>query len=110
MTAFQRIVVPVDFSEHSSRALDVAIELAKKFDGRLHLVHAYAIHPMLLTPYGVNIPVDFEREFRQAADLQMTACADRPPDRQTVTVGTFLSSALAYPAIWPSGTERAPAM
>ncbi len=32
---------------------------------------------MLLTPYGVNIPVDFEREFRQAADLQMTACADR---------------------------------
>ncbi|HEX5064576.1 MAG TPA: universal stress protein [Myxococcota bacterium] len=77
MTAFQRIVVPVDFSEHSSRALDVAIELAKKFDGRLHLVHAYAIHPMLLTPYGVNIPVDFEREFRQAADLQMTACADR---------------------------------
>jgi nucleotide-binding universal stress UspA family protein len=77
MTAFQKIIVPVDFSDHSSRALDVAIELAQKFGGRLHLIHAYPIHPLLLTPYGMNVPVDFEREFRRAADQQMAACAER---------------------------------
>lgn len=77
MTAFQKIVVPIDFSDHSSRALDVAIELGKKLGGSLHLIHAYPIHPMLLTPYDMHIPADFEREFRKAADQQMAACADR---------------------------------
>jgi nucleotide-binding universal stress UspA family protein len=77
MTAFQRILVPVDFSEHSNRAIDVAIDLAKKFDGRIHLIHAYPIHPLLLGPYDIQVPVDFERQFRQAADKQMAACAER---------------------------------
>jgi nucleotide-binding universal stress UspA family protein len=77
MTAFQQILVPVDFSEHANRALDMAIELAKKFAGRIHLIHAYPIHPMLLGPYDIQVPVDFERQFRQAADQQMAACAER---------------------------------
>lgn len=77
MTAFQKILVPIDFSDHSRRALDVAIELAQKFAGRLHLIHAYPIHPLLLTPYDMHIPADFEREFRKASDQKMAACADR---------------------------------
>jgi nucleotide-binding universal stress UspA family protein len=76
MIAFQKILVPLDFSNHSNRALEVAIELAHKFDGRLHLIHAYPIHPILLSPYDMHLPVDFEREFRKASDLQMAACAD----------------------------------
>jgi nucleotide-binding universal stress UspA family protein len=34
-----RILVPVDGSEASFRALDFAIELAQRFDGTIHVVH-----------------------------------------------------------------------
>jgi glycine betaine transporter len=40
MFPLKGIVVPVDFSEHSRRALDYAIDLAQQFGARLHLVHA----------------------------------------------------------------------
>lgn len=36
---FKSIVVPVDFSETSIKALDYAVALAKEFDARIHLVH-----------------------------------------------------------------------
>lgn len=36
---FEKILVPVDGSEYSKKALELACELADKFDGRLHLVH-----------------------------------------------------------------------
>ena len=34
------ILVPVDFSVHSERALDYACSLAEKLGAKLHLVHA----------------------------------------------------------------------
>jgi len=35
----KEILVPTDFSEHSERALQQAIELAKSFGSKIHLVH-----------------------------------------------------------------------
>lgn len=35
----KKILVPVDGSEYSKKALEFACELADKFDGSLHLVH-----------------------------------------------------------------------
>lgn len=35
MTAFKHILVPTDFGETSARAVDIAIELARKFDAEL---------------------------------------------------------------------------
>ena len=47
MSRFQKILVPVDFSDHSAAALDAAIELAKAFSGaRIDLLHCYAIQPV----------------------------------------------------------------
>jgi nucleotide-binding universal stress UspA family protein len=40
MLPIDTIVVPVDFSEHSRRAVDYALELAAQFKARLHLIHA----------------------------------------------------------------------
>lgn len=39
---FKKILVAVDGSEHSNRALDHAIELARKFDGTITLIHVYS--------------------------------------------------------------------
>jgi nucleotide-binding universal stress UspA family protein len=35
----KKILVPVDGSEHSKKALEFACELAKKFNAQLHLLH-----------------------------------------------------------------------
>lgn len=39
---FDKILVPLDGSEHSFKALEVAIQIAKKFDGKITLLHVYS--------------------------------------------------------------------
>lgn len=39
MCPIQTILVPVDFSEHSSRALEYAAQLARRFGAALHVIH-----------------------------------------------------------------------
>ena len=41
MSFFKNILVPVDGSEHSSRAIKYATEIASKFNSKLTLLHAY---------------------------------------------------------------------
>jgi nucleotide-binding universal stress UspA family protein/mono/diheme cytochrome c family protein len=43
----KRILVPLDFSANSTRALDYAYALAKKFDAALHLVHVCEVPSMM---------------------------------------------------------------
>ena len=37
--AFRKILVPTDFSETAETALFYAVQLARQFDGELHVVH-----------------------------------------------------------------------
>lgn len=41
MSVFKNILVPVDGSEHSSRAIEYASEIASKFNSKLILLHVY---------------------------------------------------------------------
>ena len=41
MSVFKNILVPVDGSEHSSRAIEYASQIASKFNSKLTLFHAY---------------------------------------------------------------------
>lgn len=41
---FEKMLVPFDGSEHSERALDVSIKMAKEFIGNITLIHVYPIH------------------------------------------------------------------
>jgi nucleotide-binding universal stress UspA family protein len=77
MPVFQKIVVPIDFSEHAARALEMAIELAQQSKGKLHLVHSYPINPILISPYGGALPPDIERSFREASDKQLAEWSAR---------------------------------
>jgi nucleotide-binding universal stress UspA family protein len=43
MPAFRRIVVPVDFSECSEHALDLAVDLARESEAELTLVHVVEV-------------------------------------------------------------------
>lgn len=45
---FKNITVGVDGSDHAARALDVACDLAKRYDGQIHLVHTPEITTSVL--------------------------------------------------------------
>jgi nucleotide-binding universal stress UspA family protein len=99
---FKTILVPVDFSEHSARALEMARGLARRFGSKLHLIHCYPIHSVGLSPFGLVIPEAFDRDIREAADRQLASwcdkvAADRIPVERTITP-LFPSEAIAQTA------------
>jgi nucleotide-binding universal stress UspA family protein len=55
MVPFKNLLVPVDFSKHSERALEAACELAKAFGSSLTVFHAYTI-PTYPLPEGYVFP------------------------------------------------------
>jgi len=68
---FKKILVPLDGSEHSLRALEIAVQIAKGFDGKITLINVYSVNvqpifmpePTTLTTPGVPIltPADFSK-------------------------------------------------
>ncbi len=77
MAHFKEILIPVDFSDHSTAALESAIELARAFDSKLHLLHCYQIQPGGITPYGIAIPSSYSTEIRDAASQQLAAWQEK---------------------------------
>jgi len=69
---FDKILVPLDRSDHSRRALDVAIQIAKKFYGKLTLVHIYSVAPSIIIPESPPLampyaPSIYASKFEEAA-------------------------------------------
>lgn len=55
LESIRKILVPTDFSELADDALRVAVELARKDDASIHLLHSIRL-PFLHTSYDVNVP------------------------------------------------------
>jgi len=76
---FEKILVPLDGSEHSLKALDVAVQIAKNFGGKITLIHVYSIatgpaimpEPTTLTPPG--FPVMTSAEISKVAEAARRA-------------------------------------
>ena len=62
--SFKHIVVATDFSECSQRALDLALEIASKFDSELTLVHSWEAPAYA---GGLYVTVDIATPIEQAA-------------------------------------------
>ncbi|MBW2295814.1 MAG: universal stress protein [Deltaproteobacteria bacterium] len=67
MKAPAKILVAVDFSETSDRALEAAIVYAKQFGASLDLVHAFTLPVAFVSPYEVAIPEGFFDDARKGA-------------------------------------------
>jgi nucleotide-binding universal stress UspA family protein len=67
----QTILVPTDFSSHSDKALDLAKKLATLTGGKIHLLHCYQINVGGVSPYGITMPEEFNRQVRDAAAMQV---------------------------------------
>jgi nucleotide-binding universal stress UspA family protein len=40
---FEKILIPLDSSEHSIRALEIVVQMALRFNGKITLIHACSI-------------------------------------------------------------------
>ena len=65
MVVFENILVPLDGSKSSLRALDKAVQIAKKFDSKITLINVYWISAFRLSPSQL---VDFVVDIRKAGE------------------------------------------
>ncbi|HEY6562505.1 MAG TPA: universal stress protein [Polyangiaceae bacterium] len=68
MTNLKKILVPTDFSEHSSRALRFAADLARKYDAALTLLHVNDL-VVTLAPYPPLPPKILDTAMTEARAL-----------------------------------------
>jgi nucleotide-binding universal stress UspA family protein len=71
------ILVPVDFSEHSERALVWAADLASKLGARLHLLHSYLDLPARMLEHNVWIPEDVWARIRDEDGQRLAELRER---------------------------------
>jgi nucleotide-binding universal stress UspA family protein len=80
MTNFRAVLVPTDFGEPAGRALDVAIELAAKFDAKLTLLHVYQV-PTQPYDYVVVLPLEeHARSAQRELDAELAKLKPRYPN------------------------------
>jgi nucleotide-binding universal stress UspA family protein len=71
MTHFETILVPTDFSDHSNAALDMAVEFAKSFGAKIHLLHCYPLDPTDISPYGDAASASPDSRIRDSAERRL---------------------------------------
>lgn len=94
----KRILVPLDFSANSRRALDYAHGLALKFDAALHLVHVCEVPSMLtgsMDAYAIAY-TDWSQRLGEEAEKQLVTITAALRD---VTVSTEVLFGTPAPAI-----------
>ena len=84
MIRLTRILVPVDFSEHSARAVRYGAELATKFGAELHLLHCVEQTPVFYGEGGAWITPETIMELQAAGDKHLQALPVEPSDGLTV--------------------------
>lgn len=88
----KRILVPVDFSVNSKRALKYAVEFAKIFDGSLTLM--YVVEPLVYPPdfsFGQIGYPNIEDEVTRRAEQELQALADEHIGREVATEKVVVS-------------------
>ncbi|MFT5442819.1 MAG: universal stress protein A [Myxococcota bacterium] len=83
------ILVPIDFSEDSNKALSTAKELAKTFGAKVVVLHAYNINIALASPMGGGyaVPVGFFEEIREHAITAVERAAKELADDGIEAIG-----------------------
>lgn len=94
----EHIVVGLDFSPESTRALETAVVIARPFDAELHLVHAFDVPLPFVGPAEIAIPEATLTTFRDAAARKLEK-ARASVAAQGVRAETHLTEVPAAPAL-----------
>ena len=98
MLALRNILVPVDFTETSDRALDYALALAEKFDATVTALHTYEI-PVYGFPDGAMIATgDVAARISTAAQTALDTLVASRKNKGAPLVGK-LTNGVAYDEI-----------
>jgi len=88
------ILVPTDFSEHATKAVDTAIELAKVFGAKVEIVHAFLLQPPMATMQGgYSIPDTYFDEVRKRAKAEVAKLAEEKSGDGVEVTGRAIESA-----------------
>lgn len=96
----KRILVPVDFSVNSKRALKYAVEFAKIFDGSLTLM--YVVEPLVYPPdfsFGQIGYPNIEDEVTRRAEQELQALVDEHIGGEVATEKVVVSGKPFYEII-----------
>ena len=96
----KRILVPVDFSDYSIKALDCAKTLAEKFGAALHVLTVVP-DPFVLPdpgPWYVPLPEGYAEGLRQGAESQLGGLLTQA-ERTQLRAETAVSFGNPYPEI-----------
>jgi nucleotide-binding universal stress UspA family protein len=95
MLAIQRILVATDFTETSDRALDFGIELARKFDATVTVVHAYQIPAMGFADGGYIAGAEVAAQLSTAGQNRLDSVVDSKK-----TSGVLMKAVLREGVAW----------
>jgi nucleotide-binding universal stress UspA family protein len=87
MTSFRHILVPVDFERPSERALEVAMDLAAKFESKLTVFHAWDTPPYVYAglPYiSANVWSAMEDAAKEQLNATLARVHERLPRAEAV--------------------------
>ena len=87
----KRILVPLDFSTNSARALDYAHGLARKFDAALHLIHVCEVPSMItgsMDAYAI-VYSDWSQRLSEMAEGELNKAAAAITDVKVTTEVLF---------------------
>jgi nucleotide-binding universal stress UspA family protein len=73
MITIKRILVPIDFSHSARYALDIAVDLAEKFEAKIHLLHVFEMP--FDYPHLLDIEMD-ESDLYGAIQAEMEAALE----------------------------------
>jgi nucleotide-binding universal stress UspA family protein len=100
----RRLLVPIDFTETSDRALDYAIEFARKFDASITIMHSYQI-PVYGFPDAAYITsAEVATQIATAAQRRLDALLDAHKT-EGVKMNALLRDGVAWEEINAVATE-----
>ena len=91
MTQFLKILVPVDFSDHSNTAQETAVEIAKTVGAKIWLLHCYRLHPGGVSPYGIAAPASYQDDVREAVMHRLRESQEKVEAEGVLAEATVLS-------------------
>jgi nucleotide-binding universal stress UspA family protein len=104
MTRFEVILVPIDFSDHSTAALEIATEFAKAYGAKIRLLHCYRLDPADVSPDGVAASASYDRHIREAAARRLKESEEKLAV-EGIETESSLSSAFPSEAITEMAQE-----
>ncbi|HEA26225.1 MAG TPA: universal stress protein [Ectothiorhodospiraceae bacterium] len=79
MAGYKQILVAVDFSEHSERALARGLELSHAIDAKVNMIHVVDYFPMMDAAYdgALTFSVDITDELVASSKKRLAELADK---------------------------------